>query len=198
MRALDGQKVLLISTAVLALWAGALYLGLRLPYLRTEFGLEVRAYVVFPVLLVVLLYFAFVYKNEKSGGRTGLQIKMAALPTRRKRWLSVLTFLAASALMCAFVAWSATIYPAFAAELTAATPFAQTYTVENIRVRGGFDRTAFFDLALRPRNGSDQVGLNLGYFSDDKHQWKRGDTICARGRTSIFGTIIDATSRGSC
>jgi hypothetical protein len=186
-----------LSMAVIVIWAMSFIFGSRLPYLYTDFAFKVRAFVIFPVLLGTLSYFAFLYKNERSGWRTGYNIVMKGLPSRREKIKRILLTIVAFPALSAAFSWTFIAFPILAAELTASTLFSQTYTITEIRARGGAVWSTLFDLTL-VKDASETVDLRLNRRRYEAHHWKVGDVICVRGRTSIFGSIADTVTKGPC
>ena len=196
----DGAKLKMywrLSLAVVAIWALGFITGSRLPYLYTDFAFKVRAFGVFPTLLCTFGYFAFIYRNERSGWKTGYKIVMDGLPSRRERLKRILLTAVAFPAFSAMLSWTFIEFPIWAAELTASTNFSQTYTVTKISERSGPVWSTLFDLTL-VKDESETVDLRLNRRRYEEHHWKSGDVICVRGRTSVFGSIADTVTKGSC
>ena len=186
-----------ISVVVIAIWALGFITALRLPYLYTDLAFKIRAYVVFPVLICVYCYFAFIYKSSKAGGKTGFRWVMDQITSGRERAKRILITIVGVPTLAAMLSWSFIEFPIWAAEITASTPFAQAYSVTEIRQQGGSLWRAVYMLTLIPENG-ESVDLQLDSWRYHQHPWKVGDVICVRGRTSMFGTIMETTQRGVC
>lgn len=184
-----------LAFAAVALWAIAYITGSRLPYFYTEFGFAVRAYVFFPFFLAAYSYVAFIYKKE--GGETGYRKVIKRMP---RTGSVIFTFIVVAGMVLIFgsLAGSLAVFSAWATELTAATRFSQTYKVSAINAFGGPVWSTKFDLTLIPEGGTGAVDLRLTRSRYNKHRWEAGDIICVEGRTSIFGSIADSTTRGDC
>ena len=186
------KRAIWLSFLAVALWAVLMQTGTRLPYLHTHFSFLLRAYILFPTLLAPLLYAAFVYRlPNQSIGYIEL-IKQQS--TRVRRMKAAVFSLIGLVLIPGGLAWTSIAFPAWAAEVFARTPYVHVYYIEDIKVRSGPVWSTLFDLDLTSIS-TKPVTLRLNRSRYESNHWKTGEWICVLGRTSIFGTIIDDTSR---
>jgi hypothetical protein len=190
----SGQKYQL-GTVVGLVVAIPLIVGVRLPYLYTSVSFSLRAFVLFPLLLLLGLYFGYFRKNRRG------QTRMQVVAGRLSKWEAgkfALKFLLALPIMSALFAWLSPAYPACVAQLLK-EPYAQSvarrYRVDGIRLWGGPLWSRVFELELIDSETGEIVELPLTRSRYEETHLQIGERVCAKGRMSVFGTIIDATSR---
>ena len=174
------------------LWVFITYSGRRLPYIYTELSDHLRVFGLFPLLLGLMVYFGFIY--HKSGEATGYRQSMNKLPVGKERVKATAWGLFGLLLISGGLAWTSTAFPAWATNLFATERYAYEYSIADITKRNGPVWSALFDLQLIGAEG-DEVTLRLNRIRYERNRWKTGERICVLGRTSVFGTIIDDTTR---
>lgn len=175
-------------------------LGLRVAYFYTPLAFEIRAFVIFPILVIPPLYFLFLYKkNIRGKEQTVWRVYLENLASKgqKQNIYSIVLGLVALSLFSGIIAWSSIFIAACVAELAAHLPFSQTYTITEITTRRM--RPRVFDLSLA-KNSTEIDGtiLRLTRQRYEEHYWKVGDVICVHGRTSIFGSVADTLTKGDC
>lgn len=174
-------------------WAVGAFTGMRLPYLYTEFAFQARAFVLFPLLIGTLAYLALIYRTSKQP-ETLYMMRMKQFSTKKEKTRATAWALFGLMLIPGTIAWTSIAFPAWAAELFASEPYRHAYQVMEVKARSGPQWSALFELSLEDMSGGEPVTLRLNRRMYDEHRWKRGEMICVKGRASIFGTVIDATS----
>ena len=176
-------------------WAICFITGSRLPYIYTDLAFKLRGLIIFPALFCIFGYFAFVYK--RPGAKSGYDLAMDSLRSSAAKIKSTLLGMLGLFFLTGILSWTSIAFTAWLAELIASTPFSQTYTISKITANSGPVWSTTFDLTLI-RDKSEIVDLRLNRVRYEEYSWKTGDVICIRGRTSVFGSIVDTTSRGFC
>lgn len=184
--------MLWISIVAFAVWAWVISTGMRLPYLRTDFGFQVRAYLVFPLIVSGYFYWGFIYK--KAGSRlTGYQQAMKRI-SKDDRVKVTLWIIPSAFIFSGFIAWTSIAFPAWATMLLANESVAKKYEVADITTEGGPMWSTRFDLQLTDIESQEVVSLLLTKARYEQHKWKRSEMLCALGRRAVFGTVIDTTT----
>lgn len=185
-----------IAWVLTSVWAVAVLVGYRLPYLYTPFSFQVRFVVIGPALFFALLYFGWIRKNSQH--RSPYQQMLVQIPSKVRRIKTAFLLVVGSVYIPWGLAWSTVFLTASAAQLLVppfAGSFTHTYHIEDIDTWGGPMWTKVYELKLTEPSSGAVVSLPLKRYLYEEHNWKPGEPICVRGRQSIFGTIIDATSR---
>lgn len=177
------------------LWMLIVVTGTRLSYLYTDFSFQIRAFVLFPLLLIALVYFGFIY--HKPNQKTGYKQAMSNLHSRKDRIKTTTWGLLGLILIPATIAWTSIAFPAWAAKLLATEKYEKSYEITDITVRSGAVWSTLFDLDLTDPLTKERVVLRLRRSQYDQSHWRSGEHICVQGRASMFGTIIDDVSKRS-
>ena len=175
---------------------GGNVIGGSLPYLFTKKITLIRAFIIFPLLFVFLIYFAFFHKWITSG-RTSFRMRFTkeelANPYIKAKYF-LLSFFGCMA-MSAGIAWISWGVVACAASLYSKEPINKTYKIRSFWGAGSIG----VDVGLiNLTNGSEYTVNEQGYYLNLGVPWKVGDIVCAKGRTSVLGTIVDELKAGSC
>lgn len=183
-----------ITFAGLFLWVAIVTTGTRLPYIYTAFATQVRTFVVFPLLLGGLIYRIYFYR--RPGQPSGFEWRMSLLSSRGERLKAGLIGVVGLFLVSGGIAWTSVAFPAWATKLFATDVVVHQYVVHEITRRSGPEWSTLFDLELTDARSGESVVLRLPRAQFElNRRWKPGDSICVRGRKSLFGTIVDSTSR---
>lgn len=185
-------RTVILVFALLLLWIVLVETGTRLPYLYRSIDTEIRLYLIFPLLLAITVFYAFIYR--KSGDKTGFQQAIENAGSKKERSRVVIYGIGGCLLCPAGIAWTSIAFPAWAAQLVADTPYSHIYHIDDITLRSGSKWSTLFDLEMSSP-ALEPVTLRLNRSRYELNHWKSGDSICVMGRTSVFGTIIDETSR---
>jgi hypothetical protein len=188
-----------IVAAVISTWAAGYAVADRLPYLSTGLAFRIRAFFIFPLVVAAMSHGAFVRTSKATAGKTAYRYMTDLMDlSRTERVKRTSVSIAGMILIAAGFACSTIQFPIWAAYLTASRPFARTYTVVRVRTLGGPVWTTMFDVTLSSADYVGTVNLTLTRRTYDQGSWQSGDVVCVRGRTSLFGTIAESTSRESC
>ena len=165
--------------------------GKELPYLYTESASTIKLFVVFPLLVLFFIWVTLLHKWSETG-LTGYQMALAHVPNRRNRIKLQVGALFGGILISATLPWMLNNYIIWVAEWTASRRFAHTYQVIEIK---GVSNAYDVNMMAVPERAD--VSLRLTKERLAMRDWKEGDLVCAQGRTSIFGTIIETVKRGT-
>jgi hypothetical protein len=187
-----------VAVAFVLVWTIGLEFADRLPYLRTAISFDIRALIVFPLLLGPLVYLVFFRTYASMGGTTAYRYRMDSLPSQRERIRRSVVAIFAMPAICAGIAYSTIEVPAWIAYVTASVPFSHTYVVTQIKHLGGPLWTARYDLTLSEIDREKSVNLILTRQPYLKDHWGLGYVTCVQGRTSVFGSIVQSMLKGPC
>jgi hypothetical protein len=174
--------------AVAAAWMLAVVTGRRLPYLETVFSQQLRGVVIFPGLLALLSWFAFVHRWAEYE-QTGYTMVMASIASRSARLKQIGLAVAGALLISAMVAWSSVAFPAWGTQLLAQKPLVMKARVLEIKHASGGYTFQIWDPV-----SAEEGSLFVSWSTYDRKPWREGDEICLQGRTWPFGTVIDSLS----
>lgn len=186
--------------------ASALVVGVPLaafgnlqPYLQTEVAFTLRYLVLFPALLIFSIYGLFVHKGVRRGNLelTAYQYRMHSFTSRAGKIKETILGLAGLVLLAFFFSYSSLGVPAWATEIFARKEYLGRYVVEDIGVGGGPVLTTVFKLQLRDPKTGEKVVLPLRRRLYEQFPAEVGESVCLRGRTWIFGTVIEGGGRGN-
>ena len=171
-------------------------IGRTLPYLFTEKITLIRVFVIFPLFFVFLIYFAFFHKWITSG-HTSFCMRFTkeelANPYIKAKYF-LLSFFGCMA-MSVGIAWISWGLVACTANLYSKDPLNKSYKIKAFRGAG----SAGVDVSLIDMvDNSEYSIIQSGYYLSLSVPWKIGDIVCAKGRTSALGTIVDELKAGSC
>jgi hypothetical protein len=192
-----------IAKLVIALTAALYFLesGCWLPYLLTAYHRTLQYYVLSPLLMAGFLYMFIFYKWPP--GKTGFETARQLYPDKRGKIRFGFLLMMGTLLFGWMAARDISIgVPAWVAYYTASEPIMQVYQIQVVTERGGPGFTGRFDLGLSDPVSGDEVVLPVKRTDYPETMyarpiWRVGDTLCVRGRTSFFGTIIDKTERNT-
>ncbi len=177
--------------AVIIFWMVLVSTGEYLPYIDTSFAWRIRYLLVFPVLLVLMVWFFFIHKWAESG-KTGYQMRMVQLTDKRTRVKETLVGGVGVPFISVMIAATAIDFTAWAAFLAPGEPVAHTYAVVRIKAVG-----SKYDVVLHDTRSGEQVTLRQSGNHLANRDWRVDDVVCVRGKTSLFGTTIDSVARNS-
>lgn len=186
------KKMICLTFGALMLWGLIVSIGIRVPYLYTEFAFQVRTFALYPLLLITLIYFGFIY--HKPNQKTGYMQAMDGLSTRKERIKNTLMSGVGLVGIPAFIAWTSIAFPAVATQLFASERYTKICYIDDINHRSAAGARTLFDLEMTNIAG-EKVSLLLSRSRYEQNNWRTGEKICVIGRTGIFGTIINETSR---
>lgn len=179
------------AMAAVVIWFLAFEIADRLPYLYTPFAFNIRAYLVAPAILVVMVWFTLIHTWGESG-KTGYRMAMDGLPSRKERIKQTLLGSLGLVAVPAGLAWTLIAFPILAAYLSASQPYAEVFRADYLKAYGNR-----YDLWMTHPATGEEVALRQSreQVSEQRRGWNPGDLVCARGRTSVFGTLIESLSR---
>lgn len=175
--------------AIAAVWMIATNLGGKLPYIITENSLNLRMYLLFPLLMLFFMWFIFLHKWEETG-KTGFQMKLGATKNKKVKFKQFVFAVIGSLLFTGVISWLAADTMAGIANLVANKPFVETYKVYGTK---GVSNLTEVELQKLSNNETAYIRLTSEYFG--KGNWDYGAIVKIEGRTSIFGTISEKVTR---
>jgi len=176
-------------------WLVVLDTGMDLPYLRTAFAWNVRFYVMCPLLIAMLVYLCFI---RDQNGRTGIQWALSKLPGRWQRLHLILVAVAGLFIVAGGLSWSSIAYPAWITRLCAEQSFVKSYEITSMTSYPNTFRGRTYVLSLVDEKAAEVVELPLSDALVDDQTFTGKKWLCARGRTSMFGTIIESIIWRAC
>lgn len=179
------------AMAAVVIWFLAFETADRLPYLYTPFAYNLRVYAVFPLLLLLAFWATLIHKSPNSG-MSGYRTAMAGIQSRRERVKQTLLGFLGVIGIPAGLAWTLIAFPILAAYLSASQPYAEVFRADYLKAYGNR-----YDLWMTHPTTGEEVALRQSreQVSEQRRGWNPGDMVCARGRTSVFGTLIESLSR---
>lgn len=186
----QAARLFLAALVGLAAWIVAIKTGERLPYVMTTEARNIRLAIVFPALLVLLGWFAAGHRWRKTG-QTGYAMRMAQIGSRKERIKQTILGVLGLLLLPLMVSWSSIHLLAWAAYFVSSTPFEKTYGIMDIK-----SVTAGYSFDMYGRSSGEEVTLRvpLAWASG----LRVGMTVCAQGRSSVFGTVIESLKASDC
>lgn len=190
---LPPRHVVWIAFSVTALWMLVVLTGMRLPLLRTTIVDGIRVFVLFPLLLGIIIYLVMIrrWPNQPD---TLYRMRMKQISTKKEKTKGVALTVFGFLFMTGSLAWTSIAFPAWATMLFASERYMHVYHIDDIHTRSGAQWSTLFDLAMTDAIG-EKAALILSRSRYEKNRWRSGEDICLMGRTWMFGTIIDDSSR---
>jgi hypothetical protein len=167
------------------LWMFVTSRGGKLPYIITENSLNIRAYLVFPLFMLFLIWFGFLHKWQETTS-TGYQMMMVGIKGKKERLKQAILLILGFGFLAGGVAWQSNYTMAFVANLAANKPYVETYKVYDSK--GVSNLT---ELELQNLSNKETAYIRLKYDAFGKGIWDSGAIVKIEGRTSIFGTIAE-------
>lgn len=166
-----------------------------MPYLFNEKVVLSRFYMIFSLVLMFFIYFVYFYKWQVSG-QTGFQMKHSKkeLADPYFKAKQVLFSLTLFVVFSAALAWSTWGIPACGAYFYSKQPVTQEFVVNKLRGAGN----SGVDVGLVDKADGVQYSLKQPGYLSLGVSWNVGDTVCAVGRTSFLGTIVEDFKVGAC
>jgi hypothetical protein len=149
-------------------------------------------YLLFPSLVLLLVWFGFVHR-WRGTGKSGYRMAMDKLESRGARLKNTAIGLFGLIAIPAIFSWSSVVYAAWAAYLLSHNPFLEAYRITDVRAVSNY-----YELDLEGTSNRQQASLPVRKNAFDDGGWRVGDVICARGRSSPLGTIVESISARAC
>ena len=175
--------------------------GSKLPYVYTDFSRAARFYILLPAFIGIFVYIIFFFRGQK--GKSAYLLILEKYQDREERIRMILSCILGILLFSIGFATYSIGVSARITDHTASDPFMHVYKIQTITERGGtpgFIPWIELDLSDPASGEVVMLPLNRTDYADTMHGslvLRVGETICVRGRTSIFGTIIDTTTRNA-
>jgi hypothetical protein len=172
----------------------------RMPYLLNMQKMWIYFSCTSPFVLAFFIYFIFFHK-WKASGLTGFQMRYSnqnlvnvytgSSSNKVKGYLFYITSFTIFSVILTWYSWSVVACGAY---LYSKDPFKNTFTVISLRDVGNKG----VDLGLVAADRGEYLLMQKGYYLTLRVPWEVGDYVCAKGRTSFLGTIVDNFSIGEC
>lgn len=171
------------------LWMFVTSRGSKLPYITTENSFNIRAYLMFPLFMLVFIWFGFLHKWQETG-KTGYQMMMVGIKSKNERFKQAILLILGFSFLAGGVAWQSNYTMALVAKLAANKPFDETF-----KVYGTKGVSNFTEVELQNLSNKETAYIRLKYDAFGKGIWDYGAIVKIEGRTSIFGTIAEKATR---
>jgi hypothetical protein len=181
------RALFVAGTVLLVSWAICYETGKSLPYLQTERSFQLRMYLLYPLLVLPLIWFAF-FHRWKETGKSGYRMAMDKLDSPSARLKNTVVGLLGLIAIPAAFAWSTAFYAAWAAYLLSHQAFSETYRIVDVRAVSNY-----WELDLEATSTREQVALPVR-----THAWRAGEVVCAHGRSSALGFIVESINANEC
>jgi len=183
------RRLHVVVFAITAAWMLGVITARRLPYLETSFSQQLRGLVIFPVILTGLVWFAIIHKWAETG-MSGFRMAMRGVASRGGRVKQTVLGATGVLAISAGIAWSSIAFPAWATQLFAQRPVALKERILEVKHASGGYTFRLWDSASAEENS-----LFVSWGAYDRGRWREGDEICLRGRTWMFGVVVDSLNR---
>ena len=179
---LIGSTFLVVGFAILTAYAFAR----RMPYLLNMHNMWLYFIFTLAIILVVFIYQAFFHQFKDPV----LNSAMLSYGNKNKI-ISGLAIL----LISIIVVWMSWGLVGLSANLFSREPYYGLYIIDSLEPGG----RKGWDVALVDAKNKNEYSLTLSrQYMSKSFPWKEGDLVCAKGRTSFFGAIIEDFNAGEC
>lgn len=172
-----------IAVGSVVTYLSLVIIGLRLPYIRSDFSEEFRAFWLFPAFVLIILLLGL------GRGSSGEPRRMLAPLRRAKSWKDKIVVVGATlsgiVFMPAALAWTSIAFPALATSVFAQQPFARNFSLLAVRR----DRV-WLNLRLKGSRGP----VNLRIRDTNVDTIGAAQEVCVIGREWPLGAIADRVS----
>lgn len=182
------KRAFIVCICAVLCWIALVRVGERLPYLDTIFAQRIRYFAIFPLLTAFFAWFIFVHKWKESG-KTGYRMRIDSLSSRRERIKQLLISVSLLPLLTAGLTWTSIFLSACGAYLLPGTPTAQQFKVLNRKAVGNQIEIIMLGVA-----DGETAWLRLTTENYSLRKWKDGEILCAKGKSTVLGTIIISTT----
>lgn len=166
--------------------------GARLPYIYTDFSTICRALIIFPILFSTSFYIIFIHRF-KGYKVSPHRLSLERYSSTKEKVKDTLFTLFSLGCIAAFFAYFSINISVWITKLTATDTYSESFIIDGVKDRG----STGVDLFLSKTDKSEKVILHLSNSRYRENNWRRYERICVKGRTSMFGTIIDHENRCS-
>ena len=95
----------------------------------------------------------------------------------------------------AFLCYISYVFPAWAANILSREPWQGSFRVTDVKARSGPVWRLYYEAYLTETSSGQEAILPLRNSVVDESGLRADDTICARGRSSVFGVIVTDIAR---
>ncbi|MFW5432137.1 MAG: hypothetical protein ACKE5Q_05055 [Methylophilaceae bacterium] len=157
----------------------------RMPYLLNMHNMWIYFCISLAIILVIAIYFIFFHIWKK------LEINSAMILFSKRKKVKGLLGLLGLSVVLVWMSWGVAGCSAY---LFSKAHYSELYTISKLKTGGrkGWDVTL-----VDAHNKKYMLTLSNLYMSRN-FPWREGDIVCAIGRTSFFGAIIEGFSANEC
>ena len=179
---LIGGAIILTGMAIMTAYAFAR----RMPYLLNMHNMWSYFVSILAIALVLSSYLLFFHQSKDP------KINSATLLLSKKDKIKAVL----SAMTCsAMLAWPSWGLVGISAHLFSSEPYHRLFAIDDLHSAG----KKGWDVVLVDIKNKNDYSLTLSrQFMQESFPWKEGDVVCAKGRTSFFGAIIEDFNAGEC
>ena len=189
------RSAVITVAIVLMIWMMAVITGMRLSYLRTNFSFVIRAYILFPVIFLSLVYFSYIYKGDNFK-KTGYELRMSSITDKKVKIQETILGVCGLVLIAGCIAWSSIAFTAWVSQFLADAEYQHIYIIEGVSYEGGALWSGSLDLRLRdPQEKRTDSFLRINRSDYSELNWRVGESVCLVGYSSYFGVHIEKISR---
>ena len=179
---LIGTAIIVVPTAIMTTYAFAR----RMPYLLNMHNMWLYFIFTLAIILVLSIYVVFFHQSKDP------KINSAMLRFSNKN--KVKSILCGQFIFGALV-WTSWGLVGLSANLFSREPYYGLYIIDSLEPGG----RKGWDVALVDAKNKNEYSLTLSrQYMSKRFPWKEGDLVCAKGRTSFFGAIIEDFNAGEC
>lgn len=167
----------------------------KVPYLLDVSKRLSWFWITFPPLIAFLGYFGLFHVWQTTG-KTSLQMLYSQHQLLDKRFVlkEKLKALVGGAAIFSVILWYSWGSVACVAYFFSKTPVEQTFVINDLSTVGGGVDVGLVALDTKVEYVLRVTGMSYVV----QTPWKVGETVCIKGRTSFFGTIVESLSVGEC
>jgi hypothetical protein len=186
---METKRTQLIGTAILATGFGvmtAYTIARRMPYLLNMNNMWAYFGATLLLALMFSIYLLFFHQSKEP------KLNSATLRLSKKDKLKAVIGAVGCSAMLAWPSWSLV---GLSAHLFSWESYFELFTIDSLEPGG----RKGWDVKLIDRKTQVEYSLTLSrQYMRESFPWKEGEVVCAKGRTSFFGTIIEYFNAGEC
>lgn len=179
---LIGSAILVFGTTIMTAYAVAR----RMPYLLNMHNMW--AYFIFTLAVILVLSIYVVFSHEWKDPELNSAVMRFGQINKAKTVLGLL-------FLSIILVWMSWGLVGISAYLFSKEPYFKLFTIDSLEPGG----RKGWDVNLLDRKTKVEYSLTLSrQYMHESFPWKEGDVVCAKGRTSFFGAIIEDFNAGEC
>lgn len=179
---LIGTAILVVPAIIMAVYAYAR----RVPYLLNIHNMWTYFVVAIAIVSMLSVYLLFFHTSKD------LKINRTTLCMSKKNKIKAVVGAVGCSAMLAWPSWGLVGLSAY---LFSREPFFELFTIDSLEPGGrkGWDVKL---VGIKSKNKYSLTVSNL--YMNTSFPWKEGEVVCAKGRTSFLGAIVENFNTGNC